>query len=102
MHLVLAAAAKVTVWEKIKAVPLDTWIGLAIAILVIFVLVRLWKNLREFNEFAPWIALFMIGGSVILYWTYERTEPKLLTPVINVLSQYLPSKIPYQDADNPH
>lgn len=96
MHLFLAAAAKVTVWDKIKAVPHDTWISLAIAVLVIILLVRLWKNLRELNEFAPWLALFMIGGSVLLYWTYERTEPKLLTPVINVLSQYLPSKIPYK------
>lgn len=101
MQLLLAAATKLTVWDKIKAVPLETWASIAVAVLVIILLVRLWKNLREFNEFAPWIALFMIGGSVILYWTYERTEPKLLTPVINVLSQYLPSKIPYQDADSP-
>lgn len=101
MHLFLAAATKLTVWDKIKAVPHDTWISLLIGLLIAFLLVRLWKNLREFNEFAPWIVMFMLGGSVILYWTYERTEPKLLTPVINLLAKYLPSKIPYQDADSP-
>ena len=81
--------------------PTATWISLGVGILVILVIVRIWKSLREFNEFAPWIALIMLGGSVVLYWTYERTEPKLLTPVIDVLSQYLPSKIPYKEAQTP-
>ena len=101
MHLALAAAAKLTVWEKIKAVPFETWGSVAVAILVLILLVRIWKNLREFNEFAPWIALFMVGGSVLLYWTYERTEPKILSPAIDYLADYLPSRMPRKDADSP-
>ncbi len=91
------AAAKPTVWEKIQAVPMATWLSLLVAILIIILLVRVWKSLREFNEFAPWIALVMVGGSVILYWTYERTEPKILSPVMDFLAQYLPSKIEYRN-----
>jgi chromate transport protein ChrA len=96
--MLLLATAKPTVLEKLQAVPTATWISLLVAIVVIIALVRLWKVLREFNEFAPWIALVMVGGSVILYWTYERTEPKVLSPIFDVLSQYLPSKIQYKDA----
>ena len=40
----------------------------------------------------------MIGGSVVLYWTYERTEPKVLSPIFDFLAQYLPSKIQYKEA----
>ncbi len=95
------AAAKPTVWEKIQNVPVSTWISLGVAILVIILLVRIWKSLREVNEFAPWIVLTMVGGSVVLYWTYERTEPKFLSPVFDELSKFLPSKIPYKDAPTP-
>lgn len=101
MLLLLAAASKPTVWEKLQAVPSATWISLLIAIGVLLMVVRLWKKLSEFNDFAPWIALVMVGGSVILYWTYERTEPKVLSPVMDFLAQYLPSKIQYKDAPAP-
>lgn len=101
MFPVIAAATKPTVWEKVQAVPMSTWVTLLVAILILLVLVRVWKTLAEFNEFAPWIALVMVGGSVILYWTYERTEPKVLSPVMDFLAQYLPSKIQYKDAPLP-
>jgi MFS superfamily sulfate permease-like transporter len=97
----LSIATKLTVWEKVQAVPLSTWLSLLVGVLVIVLLVRVWKGLREFNEFAPWIVLVMIGGSVVLYWTYERTEPKIFSPVFDVLAQYLPSKIQYKDAVTP-
>lgn len=93
-----ATAAKSTAWEKIHAVPFSTWLSLVVALVVVFVLVRVWKSLREFNEFAPWLALVLVGGSVVVYWTYERTEPKVLSPVFDVLARYLPSRIQYKDA----
>jgi hypothetical protein len=99
MQLFLAAAsATPTVLQKVQAIPMSTWISVLIAVVVIVILVRAWKTLREFNEFAPWIALFMIGGSVVLFWTYERTEPKVLSPIFDVLAKYLPSKIQYKEA----
>ena len=102
MQLFLAAAsASPTVLQKVQAIPLSTWISVVIAVVVIVIMVRAWKTLRDFNEFAPWIALFMIGGSVVLYWTYERTEPKVLSPIFDVLAQYLPSKIQYKDSTVP-
>ncbi|MEN9841117.1 MAG: hypothetical protein RL376_917 [Verrucomicrobiota bacterium] len=96
-----AAAAKTTVLEKIQAVPKETWINLIIAVVVIFALVRVWNSLKEINEFVPWIALFTIGGAVVLYWTYERTEPKVLSPIFNELAKVLPSRINFKDAPQP-
>jgi hypothetical protein len=96
--LIAAATAKPSVLQKVQAIPMATWISILVAVIVIVIMVRVWKTLREFNEFAPWIALFMIGGSVVLYWTYERTEPKVLSPIFDVLAQFLPSKIQYKEA----
>lgn len=98
LAVVATASSKPSVWEKVQAVPTATWVSLAITIGVLVILVRVWKGLRELNEFAPWIVLFMVGGSVILYWTYERTEPKILSPVMDFLAQYLPTKIQYKDS----
>jgi uncharacterized membrane protein len=90
-----------TLWEKIAAAPRETWAtwgSYAVAIIVCIVLVRVWKSLKEFNEFVPWVALFALGGTVIMYWGYERNEPKLLKPVFDLLAPYLPSRIEYKDA----
>jgi di/tricarboxylate transporter len=101
LAILSSSSNKTSVWEKLQTVPTATWVSLGITILVLFVLVRMWKALREINEFVPWIVLILVGGSVILYWTYERTEPKLLSPVMDFLAQYLPSKIQYKEADVP-
>lgn len=99
--LALLAAAKPTVWEKLQAVPKETWISLLVAVVILFLLVRVWKSLKEINEIVPWIALFTLGGAVVLYWTYERTEPKILSPIFDQLAKVLPSKIQYKDSDAP-
>lgn len=97
----LLATAKPTVWEKLQAVPKETWLSLLVLAVVIFILVRVWKSLKEINEIVPWIALITIGGTIVLYWTYERTEPKFLSPIFNQLAKVLPSKIEYRETDAP-
>lgn len=100
MFAILAATTlKPTVWEKLDAVPRDTWLSLLVIALVLWLLVRVWKSLREVNEIVPWIAFVTIGGTVMLYWTYERTEPKMLSPIFDQLSRILPSKIEYKEKD---
>ncbi len=90
--MLLFAVAKPSVWEKLQAVPTSIWVNLLIGVVILFLLVRIWKSLGEINEFAPWIVLLLVGGSVVLYWTYERTEPKVLSPVFDFLADYLPSR----------
>ncbi len=91
-----AAAAKLTVWEKILAVPRDTWLSLLLGIAVIVLVKRVWRDLKEINDIVPWIALVAVGGAVLLYWTYERTEPRLLTPLINKMAEVFPTKFEYK------
>ncbi len=94
----VATVAKPTVWEKLNSVPKETWLSLLVFALAIFVLTRVWKNLSELNEIVPWIVFLSLGGAITLYWTYERKEPKILSPIFDQLSQILPSKIEYKEA----
>lgn len=88
----LMLAAKLTVWDKIQAVPLTAWIQLGGAVLALLVLVRFWQQLSEVNEIVPWVVFIVFGGTSLLYWTYERNEPAMLTPVIDILAGYLPTR----------
>ena len=95
LALIATAATKPTVWEKIQAVPKETWISTLIAIGIIILLVAIWKTLAEINEAVPWIALITVGGAVVFYWAYERTEPEFLSPIFDELAKFLPSRFTY-------
>ena len=89
---ILAAAAQPSAWEQLKHVSKDTWINLAICIIAVVVIIRLWRVLKKVNEFVPYIAAVLAGGLIFFYWVYERSEPRFLTPVIDKLAPFFPSK----------
>jgi MFS superfamily sulfate permease-like transporter len=95
------AGGKLTVWEKIQAVPTGTWVDLGITVIVIVGLIFLWRSLKKINDIVPWVVFVTLGGTVIMYWTYERKEPKILAPIFDQLAKVLPSKIQYRDFEAP-
>lgn len=95
MNLALAtllAAAPPSAWDQLRAVPKQTWINLAICVVALVAVVKLWKVLRSINEFVPYIAAALASFLILFYWVYERTEPKFLTPVVEKLVHFFPSK----------
>jgi hypothetical protein len=86
------AAAEPGVWEQLRRVPKQTWINLAICIIALLVVVRLWKALKNFNEFAPYIAASIAGVLIFFYWVYERSEPRFLTPLVEKIAPFFPSR----------
>ena len=85
-------AASPSTLEKIQKVPSQTWINLGICVLAVVIVLRLWRGLKKFNDYAPWFAAALAGSFIMFYWVYERTEPKFLTPVVDRLVYFLPSK----------
>ena len=85
-------AAQTSSWEKLRNIPSESWINLGICILAVVIIVRAWRTMRRFNEFFPWIAAAMAGVMIFSYWTYNRTEPRFLTPVVDKLTVFLPTK----------
>ena len=101
MNPILAAVAKPTAWDKLAAVPHETWLSLLITAFTLWLIVRVWATLKEINEVVPWVALVTLGGTLIMYWTYERTEPRLLSPIFDQLAKVLPSRIEYKNRPEP-
>lgn len=102
MHFVstlLVAAAPSTPWEQVKAVPKETWINIGICLITVVAIIRLWRGLRKFNEFAPYIVAVLASGLIFFYWVYERSEPRFLTPLIDKLAPFFPSKDKQRDID---
>jgi flagellar biosynthesis protein FliQ len=91
LALVLAAAPP-TAWENIKSVPKDTWINLVICVVAVVVIVRLWKAMKQLNDFLPYIAATLASLLILFYWVYERKEPRFLTPVVEKLVHFLPTR----------
>ena len=92
--LVLAAADP-SLWDMLRGVPKQTWINIAICVLAVVIVVRMWRALRQFNEFAPYIVALLAGFLICFYWIYERSEPRFLTPVVDKIAPFFPSKTTY-------
>lgn len=89
---IISSVAQLSAWQILKDVPTSMWMHLGLTLLAILVLVRVWEAMRNWHEVAPYLVLVLIGGSVVVYWTYERTEPKVLTPVVERLAEFMPGK----------
>jgi hypothetical protein len=88
----ILAAAPPSTWEQLKHVPKETWINLIICVGALVAIVWVWKALKKFNDFAPYIAALLAAGLIFFYWIYDRSEPRFLTPVIDKLAPFFPTK----------
>jgi len=82
----------VTTLERLHEVPKQFWINAAIFIFGIIAAVVIIRKIREMNKIL--LAILVMFGSVMLgfYWIYERNEPKFLSPAIDVIAPFFPSK----------
>jgi hypothetical protein len=89
-------AAQLSAWEKLKHVPKNTWLNLGLCVLAVVFIVRMWRALKRLNSYAPYIAVMIAASGIMSYWVYERTEPAFLTPVIEPLTNFLPTKAKHE------
>lgn len=89
------AAASSSLWDILRSVPKQTWINIIICVLAVVIIVRLWRALKSFNEFAPYIVAVIAAFLISFYWIYERSEPSFLTPVVDKIAPFFPSKTTY-------
>ncbi|RKX32708.1 MAG: hypothetical protein DRP71_11660 [Verrucomicrobia bacterium] len=76
----------------IEGLPLD---AVAIFLLLLVGVLALTIAIKYTSRVNPYVLLaFLIVGSagVFTSWTYNRNEPEFITPVIDVLSHWLPQK----------
>lgn len=85
----------VTALEKLSKIPPMFWVKVVVAIVLFLVGVVVLRKLLEVNK-----VLLIAVGSVTFcmlwfQWIYERNEPAFLTPVIEPIAQFFPSKGSY-------
>lgn len=96
LFLTTLAAAEKTALDQLKAVPKQTWINLGICVVTVIVIIKVWKGLKKVNDFLPYIAAIMASFVIFFYWIYERSEPRFLSPVIDKIAPFFPSKTTYE------
>jgi amino acid transporter len=89
--------ARVTTIEKLRHIPTSIWLNLAIFLISVFVVYRLWHTLKALNDYAPYIACSVMAVGVFFYWVYTRTEPAFLTPIVERMAPFFPSRAQQQE-----
>jgi len=90
-----AAAAKPL--EKLQHVSGQFWVNVIVVFVILAVLIMIFKKAMGMNK----IILIIIGcvalGVFGFNWIYERNEPEFLTPFINTIAPFFPSKGAYEN-----
>jgi xanthine/uracil permease len=90
-----------TTTEKLKEVPKSFWINAAIVVLAVIAAVIIFRKIKEMNKIVLGIIVAFVFVLVCFNWVYNRNEPKFLTPIVDMVAPFLPSKGSYSVA-KPH
>lgn len=85
-------AAQPSLVEQVRRVPGSTWITLLTSLIAVVVIVRLWRGLKRINDYAPYLAAMFGGAVLFLLMVYNRSEPRFLTPLVERLTAFFPTK----------
>ncbi len=92
MLLLLASATT----DKLRHLPQKFWINCAIFVGIILAAVIAWRFLRDVNKIVLGIVIFLVCAIIGFNWIYERNEPEFLTPYIDPIAQFFPTKGSYE------
>jgi apolipoprotein N-acyltransferase len=87
--------AATTGLDKIKAVPPAFWWKLGAAVLCLIVLVIVLQKVAQMNKVVVAVIALVVFTVVGVNWIYERNEPAFMTPIIDKVAPFLPSKGAY-------
>jgi hypothetical protein len=91
--LVLAAAtATATSAGKLRQIPQEFWIRMALAVLVVVATIIVLRKLAKVNKVVLSVVVLMGLSFVGFSWIYERNEPSWATPAVSWLSGFFPNK----------
>ena len=88
-------AAAATTMDKLKQVPPQFWWKVGIAVLAIVLVVVVLRKIAGMNKVVLAVIAFVVFTVVGINWIYERNEPAFLTPLVDKIAPFLPSKGSY-------
>ncbi len=81
-----------TTLEKLQAVPTRFWINTVIFIVIGWLAIMLVRHAARMNRVVLTMIIIVVVTSVGFQWIWERNEPRFLTPYVNLIAPFLPSK----------
>jgi len=95
MHLILSSIdlSKFLTQENIV-----TYGIIAITLIAVLIIYRMLKDV------SPLLLLFVVGlgaASMIVYWARTRTEPAFMTPIVDVVSHFIPENFDDREYKGP-
>jgi hypothetical protein len=88
-------AAAATTADKLKHVSGHFWLVAALVVVGLFVAIVILRKIWEMNKIVLGIILAVAFVLIGFNWVYQRNEPKFLTPFVDALAQFLPTKGSY-------
>ena len=86
-----------TTLEKLQVVPYRFWVNCGLVILTSAVALLLVRHAARMNRMVLALIVFLLISTIGFQWIWERNEPQVLTPMINKIAPFLPSKPTYSD-----
>lgn len=81
-----------TTLEKLQAVPSRFWINAAIFIIGGWIAIMLVRHAARMNKMVLTMIIVVVMTTVGFQWIWERNEPRFLTPYVNLIAPFFPSK----------
>lgn len=82
----------VSALEKLRHLPRKDVVNLGLAALVLIIAIIIIKQAAKINKFILLAMIIMTIAVVGFTWVYERNEPKFLSPLVNELVPFFPSR----------
>ncbi|MCF7686893.1 MAG: hypothetical protein K9M98_04215 [Cephaloticoccus sp.] len=81
-----------TTLEKLQRVPVEFWLRIVMIIAVFVLTIVLIRSISQMNKVLLTITIFVTITILGFTWVYERNEPKILTPFVDTIAPFFPSK----------
>jgi hypothetical protein len=81
--------------DKLKDIPTDVWVKLALAVLGLVIVIIVLRKIAQVNKLVLVVVVLVTLSFMGFSWIYERNEPKFLTPVVEKIAPFFPSKGAY-------
>lgn len=85
---------------KVERVPPDVWLKLGLGIAIFILILYVLRKAAKMNKVLLTVLVLVVGSVLFFSWIYNRNEPKFLTPVINKIAPWFPSKGAFDDKQN--
>ncbi len=83
--------------EKAAQLPKSFWVNVVMAVAGLIIGVMLFQHAAQMNKLVLTLIIFLLITVVGFQWIFERNEPRFLTPTIDKIAPYFPSKFNYEN-----